>query len=272
MAYGLIKPDQLPEGTELNFSDLFMASQKGILKGFKISVLYELLNNSFSGSIEEAKDLQKQLISLKNDIGSDANALTNVIKQAEENLEALLALGDSTALAEKVETNRVNIEQNTNNIENNKKSIEANAEAINKNTASLKDLTNDKFDKSNVVNNLATTEEGFALDAMQGKVLNDKIDINSKRLMSNGGTLSDFTQLISDMLNGNFSVANVQGSAMSNSPTASSNETCWFTVITFGVVNRCTQIAIQCFVNSFRGKMYIRYQHDAKVSAWQALN
>lgn len=136
----------------------------------------------------------------------------------------------------------------------------------------LNEMANDKFDKANVANNLATTEEGFALDARQGKTLNDKIDDNSKKLVNSSNTLTNFTELISDMLNGNFSVTNVQGSAMSNSPTASSNEMCWFCVITFGVVNRCTQIAIQCFMNSFKGKMYIRYQHDTKVSAWQALN
>lgn len=36
-------------------------------------------------------------------------------------------------------------------------------------------LNDNKFEKANVINNLLTTEAGFALDARQGKVLDDKI-------------------------------------------------------------------------------------------------
>lgn len=42
-------------------------------------------------------------------------------------------------------------------------------------SANLKDEVNNKLDKSNVVNNLNTTSTGYALDARQGKELNDKI-------------------------------------------------------------------------------------------------
>ena len=39
----------------------------------------------------------------------------------------------------------------------------------------IKTTLSSKLDKSNVMNNLLTTQSGFALDARQGKTLNDKI-------------------------------------------------------------------------------------------------
>ena len=135
MSYGIKRFDMLPEATEINDNDLLIVSQKGVVKSFKVSVLNAILENSFSGSIEEAKELKIQLTNLKNEIGADANALSNVLKQAEENLNALIALGDATALAEKAESNRITCEKNTNDINDLTKRV-AN------NTTQLKDLAN----------------------------------------------------------------------------------------------------------------------------------
>ena len=138
MSYGIKRFDMLPEATEINDNDLLIVSQKGVVKSFKVSVLNAILENSFSGSIEEAKELKIQLTNLKNEIGADANALSNVLKQAEENLNALIALGDATALAEKAESNRITCEKNTNDINDLTKRV-AN------NTTQLKDLANLKL-------------------------------------------------------------------------------------------------------------------------------
>lgn len=135
MSYGIKRFDMLPEATEINDNDLLIVSQKGVVKSFKVSVLNAILENSFSGSIEEAKELKIQLTNLKNEIGADANALSNVLKQAEENLNALIALGDATALAEKAESNRITCEKNTNDINDLTKRV-AN------NTTQLNDLAN----------------------------------------------------------------------------------------------------------------------------------
>lgn len=39
----------------------------------------------------------------------------------------------------------------------------------------IEDLYGTKLDKANIANNLVTTEAGFALDARQGKILNDNL-------------------------------------------------------------------------------------------------
>ncbi|WP_230141608.1 hypothetical protein, partial [Clostridium neonatale] len=131
MSYGIKRFDMLPEATEINDNDLLIVSQKGVVKSFKVSVLNAILENSFSGSIEEAKELKIQLTNLKNEIGADANALSNVLKQAEENLNALIALGDATALAEKAESNRITCEKNTNDINDLTKRVANNTTQLN---------------------------------------------------------------------------------------------------------------------------------------------
>lgn len=144
MSYGIKRFDMLPEATEINDNDLLIVSQKGVVKSFKVSVLNAILENSFSGSIEEAKELKIQLTNLKNEIGADANALSNVLKQAEENLNALIALGDATALAEKAESNRITCEKNTNDINDLTKRVANNTTQLNESAQNITNLQNNK--------------------------------------------------------------------------------------------------------------------------------
>ena len=50
-------------------------------------------------------------------------------------------------------------------------------------------LVASKFDAANVVNNLTTTSSGYALDARQGKALNDKLATSAETINSTYGTL-----------------------------------------------------------------------------------
>jgi hypothetical protein len=55
----------------------------------------------------------------------------------------------------------------------------------------LSDLFNNKIDKANIANNLATNQEGFVLDARMGKQLNDaltKVDIIDQIVFQTGFT------------------------------------------------------------------------------------
>ena len=52
-------------------------------------------------------------------------------------------------------------------------------------------LNDNKFAKANVVNNLTTTASGYALDARQGKALDDKITNESKRITELNGNISN---------------------------------------------------------------------------------
>ena len=72
--------------------------------------------------------------------------------------------------------------------------IEANdtiAVASGKINKSLADLDASKLDAENVVNNLTTTSSGYALDARQGKALNDALNGLIKNTYISGGTITD---------------------------------------------------------------------------------
>lgn len=56
-------------------------------------------------------------------------------------------------------------------------------------TSAVQTQLNSKFDTSKVVNNLATTNSGFALDARQGKALNDMI-VSGQCNITTGGTVT----------------------------------------------------------------------------------
>lgn len=57
---------------------------------------------------------------------------------------------------------------------------------------SLNNLISQKIDTSDVVNNVLTTEEGFVLDARQGKVMDDKItELNGKLKLSHTFSISE---------------------------------------------------------------------------------
>lgn len=43
----------------------------------------------------------------------------------------------------------------------------------------------------------------------------------------------------------------------------------WYNIITLGVTTRCSQIAISCYEGS--QSIWIRYQHDDRVSGWKQL-
>lgn len=164
MSYGIKRFDMLPEATEINDNDLLIVSQKGVVKSFKVSVLNAILENSFSGSIEEAKELKIQLTNLKNEIGADANALSNVLKQAEENLNALIALGDATALAEKAESNRITCEKNTNDINDLTKRVANNTTQLKE---SAQNITNLQNNKANLISTPQCTTKDITLYVSQ---------------------------------------------------------------------------------------------------------
>ena len=47
-----------------------------------------------------------------------------------------------------------------------------------------------------------------------------------------------------------------------------SGQNYWWNVLTFGVYNRCTQIAFFSYSGPNEGLVYMRYQHDSTVSNW----
>ena len=65
------------------------------------------------------------------------------------------------------------------------------------NTTQLNAMTNNKIDKSKIANNTLTTEEGFVLDARQGKVILDIIDslndIGTFTIISTADTPIEYT-------------------------------------------------------------------------------
>lgn len=67
-----------------------------------------------------------------------------------------------------------------------------NKEDIDMINSSLSDLTNKKIDKTSIVNNSTTTQEGFVLDARQGKIINDNLNtLSSKAFIHRGDVLSN---------------------------------------------------------------------------------
>lgn len=107
-------------------------------------------------SIINANNSKTELDASKTIADTTKIDLDNANVQAEKNIEELNKLGDATDLAAKVQTNTENISKNTKSIE------------------SLDAQMNEKVNKSSIINNCSTTEEGFVADARQLKFLNDK--------------------------------------------------------------------------------------------------
>lgn len=93
--------------------------------------------------------------------------------------------------------------------------------------SAINEIEGDKLDKENIANNLTTTQEGYALDARQGKALDDKVtQLNSALVVTGfhniGATsLADavfkaHSQLLSDGKSINAMVSYVSSDASSN--------------------------------------------------------
>ncbi|MFR1053844.1 MAG: hypothetical protein ACLSFB_05005 [[Clostridium] scindens] len=59
----------------------------------------------------------------------------------------------------------------------------------------IKEAVTGKLDASKVVNSLLATEEGFALDATQGKALKDQVDELNRKLNVSAADIISFTPL-----------------------------------------------------------------------------
>ena len=86
-----------------------------------------------------------------------------------------------------------------------------------------------------------------------------------------GVQYSTFTAKISDMLEGFFCVGSLEygtGIIDQNAPLQSSGPH-WWNVITFGIADRCVQIAIQTyFIGQTTNILFLRKQHDNDTSDW----
>ena len=143
----------------------------------------------------------------------------------------------------------------------------------------LKDAINGAFPAANVVNNLTTTEEGFALDARQA---NPNIDGTLAKLVSDIRNNLDSISWISavfklfadiPLLNGIhvFCVSGVDTTdPITDSPHPDNNG--WWNVLCFGVGSRMTQSTSQVF-RGYKGKneLWIRNKHDDVWSEWVKL-
>ena len=130
-----------------------------------------------------------------------------------------------------------------------------------------------------LVNNGQTTEPGFALDARYGKTLADAItQLNANLSLK---AYMEFTYNPADWIpaSGGFSFDAVSisngGNHIYAPPTTTSADItsqAWWNVLTFGVENRCTQIAVYAFQWANNGGLiYIRRVHDSWVSGWDRI-
>ena len=122
------------------------------------------------------------------------------------------------------------------------------------------------------VNNTATTEPGFFLDGRVGKFLQDQIDEQNKN-MGECEQVSFFTQYPRDWLGKKWETTFRKVFITSNfeyaPPTKDEgNNLAWWNVMTFGIPDRCTQIAVYGFDIYTSNHTYIRRQHDNNVSDW----
>ena len=146
----------------------------------------------------------------------------------------------------------------------------------------LKDAINGAFPAANVVNNLTTTEEGFALDARQansnidGTLAKQLSDLNGSLVHINRLPPEQVFKLFADvpLLYGihAFCVCKLgDASPIPDSPYP--DATCgWWNVISFGHIYRMTQITSQVF-EGFKGRdeLWIRNKHDNNWSEWVKL-
>ncbi|MSS63191.1 hypothetical protein [Velocimicrobium porci] len=125
-----------------------------------------------------------------------------------------------------------------------------------------------------LANNLETEIAGVAaLDAVQGKKLNDKINE-----ALGAQALEHFTKFPSDMWKGRITYHRIFGSVQGEYDPLPGDHRCYhYNAITYGEAKRCTQIAIQAYYseskdiypNGYDKKgFYIRTQHDDLVSKW----
>lgn len=144
------------------------------------------------------------------------------------------------------------------------------------------DMSENKLDKDNVVNNQTTTEAGFALDARQA---NPNIDGSlAKQISDLNGSLEHINRISTTfrlfanvpLLNGiHVFCVNGGGNPVTDSPYPDVDG--WWNVICFGVGGaiRMTQITSQAFKRElgYKGKdeLWIRSMHDDTWSEWVKL-
>lgn len=145
-------------------------------------------------------------------------------------------------------------------------------------------LVDNKIDKTNVANNLTTTEADFVLDARQGKALQDQLTTLNGSLNTNMLDISYIPKtfkLFNDVpLTTGIHVYCVTGYGDPVADSPYPNLDGWWNIIQFGVdgngsLFRLTQIASQVFQAEFgfKGKdeLWIRSRHDAVWSNWVKL-
>ena len=143
------------------------------------------------------------------------------------------------------------------------------------------------FDIS-IANNLTTEEEGYTLDARQGKVLNEKIDNQGivldekiaeiKQTMSSAGTYpsgAKYGSFEEATLNepsfsmSTFTVYIAPNATDLQAPVPTSTHPRWYNVLQLGRHDRTTQIAFSIYGE--RDKIYIRNKHDYTWYGWYSL-
>ena len=89
-------------------------------------------------------------------------------------------------------------------------------------------------------------------------------------LQNQFGNFADLTAFIDDNFSSGIRIGGVaiQGTSDSNSPITESGYY-WWNIITFGVSNRITQIAVQTYIGyAYTNYMYVREKHDNQWSGW----
>ena len=123
-----------------------------------------------------------------------------------------------------------------------------------------------KFNASNVVNNLTTTSSGYALDARQGKALNDEISAMGQEVtdrIKNAGNFGTKYTNVNLLPTNTIGWVNAIGSDISNLPTQSA----YHMITVFPLSTHGFQIAIR-----YNGDaMYVRTFIDGTWSAWKNL-
>lgn len=187
--------------------------------------------NTLKGNLETDFVTGNQLKSDLDSRNSTGNALkTNLDAantQAEANIDALNKLGDVTTIAQDVTNLKTEVENargsevnldtrldkiDTNIVDNSNKigdltgngiteanlalAIKNDRASLSEKTQQIADLNANKIDKTSIINNLATTEEGFVLDARQGKILANKLqkEITLSTVVNVTGTYNNDSQ------------------------------------------------------------------------------
>lgn len=123
-----------------------------------------------------------------------------------------------------------------------------------------------KFNTANVVNNLTTTSSGYALDARQGKALNDEISALTQEVSARIKNIGNFGTRYTNvnlLPTNTIGWINPVGGNISNLPTQSA----YHMITVFPLSTHGFQIAIRYNADA----MYVRTFMDGTWSAWKNL-